>query len=81
VDDQRIDGTQSATITVSVVNWINDNKTITVTDNEDTDLRLSGPAQASEDSGAISYTARISGTLNTNLTLTLASAHDAGCGG
>ena len=73
VDDQKIDGPQSATVTASVVNWTNDSKTITVTDNENTDLRLTGPAQVSEDSGAIAYTARISGTLTTNLTVALAS--------
>jgi uncharacterized repeat protein (TIGR01451 family) len=75
VDDQRIDGTQSATITASVANWTNDSKLITVTDNETTNLRFSGPTQVSEDSGSNSYAINLSGTLTTNLTVALASSN------
>ena len=73
MDDSRIDGTQFATVTTSAANWTNDSKLITITDNEDTQLRFSGPAQVSEEAGSASYTALISGALTTNLTLAFAS--------
>lgn len=74
VDNARIDGAKTATLTASVANWTNDSKTITVTDNETTQLSLIGPAQISEDSGAVNYTARLTGTLTTNLTIALTSS-------
>jgi hypothetical protein len=73
VDNQRIDGTRSVTITASLANWTPATNFIAVTDNEDTNLRLSGPAQVSEGSAPVSYAASISGSLTTNLTVALSS--------
>ena len=75
VDNARIDGNKSVTVDATVANWTNDSKVITIVDNEDTLLRLSGPAQLSEEGGTASYTARISGTLTTNLDLALDSSN------
>ncbi len=74
VDNPRIDGNKSVTVDATVANWTNDSRVITIVDNEDTLLRLSGPAQLSEEGGTASYTARISGTLTTNLDLALGSS-------
>ena len=74
VDNPRIDGNKSVTVAATVANWTNDSRMITIVDNEDTLLRLSGPAQLSEEGGTASYTARISGTLTTNLDLSLGSS-------
>ena len=75
VDNPRIDGNKSVTVAATVANWTNDSKTITIVDNEDTVLRLSGPAQLSEEMGSANYTLRISGTLTTNLDLALSSSN------
>jgi uncharacterized repeat protein (TIGR01451 family) len=74
VDDQLIDGPQTVTVVANVANWTNATQLITVTDNENTLIRLSGPAQLSENGGTANYTARLSGLLATNLDLVLTSS-------
>jgi uncharacterized repeat protein (TIGR01451 family) len=75
VNNNRLNATQFATISTSVINWTNDSKTISVTDDETPVLRLSGPAQVVEGSAAVPYTAYLTGTLDTNLTINLASSN------
>jgi uncharacterized repeat protein (TIGR01451 family) len=73
VDNQKIDGTRFVSITASFANWTSATNSMAVTDNEDTNLRISGPARVSEGDPPTSYTVGISGTLTTNLTVTLSS--------
>lgn len=75
VDNPFIDGNKLVTVSASVANWTNDSKVITIVDNEDTLLRLSGPAQLSEEGGTAAYSARISGLLATNLDLVFTSSN------
>ncbi|HWI56851.1 MAG TPA: hypothetical protein VNZ22_06475, partial [Bacillota bacterium] len=73
IDNPRLDGNKTVVVAATVANWTNDSKVITILDNEDTVLRLSGPSQLSEEGGSATYTARISGLLATNLDLALVS--------
>ena len=73
VDDNKIDGTQNATITAQVVNWTSGTSgNIAVQDNESLNLALVLPATVIEGATG-SGTVSISGTLTTNLTVSLMS--------
>jgi hypothetical protein len=72
VDDNKIDGTQSAIITAHVANWTDGSATINVLDNESTNLSLSLPSTVAEGATGTG-TVTISGTLTTALTVSLSS--------
>ncbi|MBN1868844.1 hypothetical protein JW916_16315 [Candidatus Sumerlaeota bacterium] len=74
VDDGAIDGTQVATIAASVTNWTSGNDTIQILDNEDNSLVLSLPLGADEGDGTIQGSVSVSGTLGTDLIVTLSSS-------
>ncbi|MEO6183672.1 MAG: M36 family metallopeptidase, partial [Verrucomicrobiota bacterium] len=75
VDDTQIDGSQISTITAHVTNWTAGMATITVDDNESTNLVVLLPRKAIESNGTLTNAGlvRISGTLTSNLVLSLAS--------
>ncbi len=75
VDDNQIDGPQTATVTAHIQNWTNGSALITVLDNENTDLIVTLPANAREGDGVLvnAGVVNISGTLPTNLVVALAS--------
>ena len=60
MNDTRIDGTQSVTVTATAASWPSSSTTIRVHDNEATTLTLSLPANVLEGSPAISNQARVS---------------------
>ena len=75
VDDSQIDGPQVAWVTAHVQNWTDGSNTISVLDNENTNLMLVLPSSGYEgqvitNGGQVS----ISGTLTTNLEVTLQSS-------
>ncbi|WP_395736525.1 choice-of-anchor tandem repeat GloVer-containing protein [Prosthecobacter sp.] len=72
VDDNKIDGTQNATISASVANWTTGSASIAVLDNETTTLSVSLPATVLE-GGTGTGTVSIPGTLTTGLTVSLSS--------
>ncbi|HEY1050366.1 MAG TPA: S8 family serine peptidase, partial [Prosthecobacter sp.] len=72
VNDTKIDGTQSATISASMAGWTGDSKSITIFDNENTNLTIVLPATLMEGASAAA-TVSISGTLPTPLVVTTAS--------
>ena len=74
-DDGRIDGTRPVTVTAHVVNWTDGSGVINVADNENTNLTVLVPALANEGEGALTNAGAlwISGTLPTNLTVSLSS--------
>ena len=76
VDDTLIDGDQSATITAHVPNWTDAQAIVVVHDNEATNLVVTLPVTAREGDGTLpnAGTVRISGTLTTNLTVSLLSS-------
>ena len=76
VDDPFIDGDQTATITAQVPNWTYGLADVVVHDNETTNLIVTLPATAREGDGTLANagTVRISGTLTTNLTVSLLSS-------
>jgi hypothetical protein len=69
VDDNRIDGSQTASITASVSNWVSANAVFTAKDNETTNLFLRLPWVVTEGSETLTNVASVelSGTLPTNL--------------
>ena len=73
VDNQKIDGTRFVSVAAVFANWTSATNTIMVTDNEDTNLRIAGPAQVSEGDPPTTYTVSLSGTLTTNLIVALSS--------
>ena len=75
VDDNEIDGTQIASITAHVENWTDGMDTVSVTDNEDTNLVVNVPALVGEGDGVLADagTVSISGTLPGDLVVSLAS--------
>lgn len=73
VDDTRIDGPQSATISAAAANWTGDSQRITVTDDETTNLRISVPAFVNE-GGSATVSVHLTGSLNTNVTIDLSSS-------
>ncbi|MCG3150312.1 MAG: hypothetical protein PCFJNLEI_03795 [Verrucomicrobiae bacterium] len=76
INDIEIDGTQPVTVTASVQNWIPGVASITVFDNEPTNLVVTLPASAYEGRGTITNggTVRIGGTLPAPLTVSLLSS-------
>jgi hypothetical protein len=74
VNNPRLDGDHTATISTTVANWTNDSRTITVIDDETTRLGLSGPAIVNEGTGA-TFTVFLTGTLTTNVTVSLSSSN------
>ncbi|MCX6951195.1 MAG: putative Ig domain-containing protein [Verrucomicrobia bacterium] len=74
VDDSKIDGPQTTTITASVVGWPAAAATLTVNDNENTALSLSGFGNMTEGTSASGYLG-ISGTLAGPLVVTLTSTN------
>jgi uncharacterized repeat protein (TIGR01451 family) len=76
IDDTLIDGDQSATITAHVPNWTDAVANIVVHDNESTNLVVTLPSAAREGDGTLvnAGTVRISGTITTNLTVSLLSS-------
>ena len=72
IDDNRINGTHSATITAHVTNWTDGTATVSILDNENTNLAISLPATLIEGT-ATTGTVSISGTLTSALSVTLTS--------
>ncbi len=72
VDDSKINGTHSATITAHVANWTDGSATIGIADNENTNLAVSLPVSVVE-GGTGTGTVSISGTLTSALTVNLSS--------
>lgn len=73
IDDTRIDGTVSTTITVSATGWTPANATVAVLDNESKALALSLPASVAEGATATGSVS-LSGTLTTPLSVSIVSA-------
>ncbi len=74
-DNNRIEGSQTATVTASVRNWTAGSDTITVLDNETTNLTMFTFLFQSEGAGTVTNgtTVQISGVLSTNLPVALIS--------
>src|SRR5207248_4572273 len=73
VDDTKIDGAQTATITAHVANWSDGAATISVADNESHSLALAVPASASEGDGSKTGTVSIAAALASDLVVSLSS--------
>lgn len=73
VDDIKIDGSQTATITARVTNWTQGSGTIEVLDDEKRELSLTLPASVTE-GAAGTATITLSGTLPTPVVVALMSA-------
>ncbi|MFA6288589.1 MAG: S8 family serine peptidase [Opitutaceae bacterium] len=76
VNDTAIDGDQTTVITAAVTGWTSATSTLTVTDNEQRTLTLSG-ATSVEEGDTASVTLDLSGTLATDLVVILSSANPA----
>jgi uncharacterized repeat protein (TIGR01451 family) len=76
VDDRRIDGPRSVTVTAHVENWIDGHDSTLVLDNDEPALFVTLPASAGEGNGLLTNAGviRLSGTLPTNLVVALASS-------
>jgi len=76
LDDNRIDGPQSVTITAHVENWVDGVDTLLVLDNDSPAVALELPPSVSEGNGVVTNGAavRLSGLLTTNLVVRLASS-------
>ncbi|MDH4475302.1 MAG: M36 family metallopeptidase, partial [Verrucomicrobiaceae bacterium] len=72
IDDNRIDGTQNLVISASVSGWTGATAPLAVTDNENTNLALTLPANVTE-GAAGTGTVTISGTLTAPLVVSLSS--------
>jgi uncharacterized repeat protein (TIGR01451 family) len=79
VDDGKIDGDRTVTVFARVPHWMTGFASILVADNETRVLRLSAPSLANEAAGILigAGTVTLSGTLDTNLVITLASSNTA----
>ncbi|GEP43176.1 hypothetical protein BGE01nite_24670 [Brevifollis gellanilyticus] len=60
INDTRIDGTQTVTLTASASTWPGSSATVRVNDNETTNMTLTLPASVTEGGAAISNQARVS---------------------
>ena len=71
VDNDRIDGTRQVQVIASVANWTSATNTVTILDNEPTNLNVATTSFLIEGSGLLSNAAwvTLSGTLPTNLTV------------
>lgn len=76
VNDTAIDGDQTTVITASLSGWLSATRSITVNDNEQRTLTLTGATSVVEGDIA-SVTVGVSGTLTTDLVVTLSSANSA----
>ncbi len=76
IDEGRIEGTQPVLVTAHVQNWVDGNASISITDNESASLTVTVPGSAKEDDGVLAGAglASISGTLPTNLVVSLSSS-------
>jgi uncharacterized repeat protein (TIGR01451 family) len=76
VDDHQINGARAATVVASLTNWTSASASITVLDNENTNLVVSLPQMVTEGQGTRrgAGSVSISGTLRTNLAVNLASS-------
>ena len=72
VNDTRIDGTQSTTISATVAGWTGASGTVDVLDNESLNLTVTAPVSVTE-GGTGSGSVSLSGTLTTALTVNLSS--------
>ncbi|MFO1481863.1 MAG: ELWxxDGT repeat protein [Verrucomicrobiaceae bacterium] len=72
VNDTKIDGTQSTTISAAVANWTGASGSVDVLDNENLNLTMSAPALVTEGGTGVGSVS-ISGTLTTALTVNLSS--------
>lgn len=79
MDDELIDGSQTAQISASVPNWTTGTKTVTVADNETRYLTLSLQPGFAENQGTISPggTVRLSGIMSTDVSVALSSSDPA----
>lgn len=77
LDDGRIDGPQTVTVTAHVPGWTDGATNIVVLDNENVNLLVTLPPVATEGAGLLTNAGRvsISGTLPTNLVVTLTSSN------
>lgn len=77
LDDGRIDGPESVTVTAHVPGWTDGSTNIVVLDSENLNLAVSLPAMATEGAGLLANAGHvsISGTLPTNLVVTLTSSN------
>jgi len=76
IDDPRIDGAVTTTITAQVANWTPGSADITVADNENTTLVVNLPASVREGNTPAIGTVQISGTLPAPLTVALGSSDE-----
>jgi uncharacterized repeat protein (TIGR01451 family) len=75
-DDIRIDGSQTVVVTARVENWGSAQTTLSVRDNESTNLLVEVPARVREGAGQLSGvgTVRLGGVLDNDLTVALDSS-------
>ncbi len=75
LEDNEIDGPQTATVTASVAGWVSGSDAIDVYDNENLNLVVTIPSSATEGDGQLAGqgTISISGTFASDLTVDLAS--------
>jgi hypothetical protein len=76
IDDNRIDGPQTAGITAHVENWTDGLDSVSILDNESTALTVVAPSTAREGNGVLpdAGIVSISGTLTSNLVISLDSS-------
>jgi hypothetical protein len=76
VDDRRIDGPRTVTVTVHVANWTDGRDSMVILDNDEPALFVALPVSASEGNGVLTNggVIRLSGTLPTNLVVALSSS-------
>ena len=76
VDDRRLDGKREITVTAHVDNWTDGEDTMDIRDNDFASMALVLPANIGEASGrqAGAGLVRLSGTVTSNLTITLSSS-------
>ena len=75
-DDDAINGLRTVLLQANVAGWVGDQLTLLLEDNESTNVFVTGPASLHESDVTLSSTLRvgISGTLTTNLLVSLASS-------
>ncbi|MEA3208287.1 MAG: large repetitive protein [Chthoniobacter sp.] len=71
IDDPRIDGTQTVTVTASVPTWTSGSAQISVLDNESANLGVAVPANVREGDTGKTGTVSLSGTLTSDLVVAL----------
>lgn len=76
VDDRRIDGPHTVSVTAHVENWIDGRDSMLILDNDDPALFVALPVSASEGNGVLTNggVIRLSGALPTNLVVELSSS-------